>query len=151
MNNTSWQSAMSSLLKKSKLLPRARIASNIYWQWKHFVIWFEILSAGHLALVHHVIINIYQLHTFSYNFHIHIHSQLLIQTSQILTHWGWRFNTLDWEIMRSMTITYFRMFVVVCRTHSLWFGELDSRMLKMVLEQNEGEEHGCHNVFKFNI
>ena len=30
------------------------------------------------------------------------------------------------------------------------FGELDSRMLKMMLEHNEEEEHGSQNVSKFN-
>ena len=31
------------------------------------------------------------------------------------------------------------------------FSEFDSRMLKMILEHNEEEEHGSQNVFKFNI
>ena len=30
------------------------------------------------------------------------------------------------------------------------FSEFDSRMLKMILEHNEEEEHGSQNVFKFN-
>ena len=30
------------------------------------------------------------------------------------------------------------------------FSEFDSRMLKMILEHNEEEEHGSQSVFKFN-